>query len=424
MGIIIHEPGADTTLPWVGPKGVTNEPVDAYSKVADLATAGTSMAATETIDGAVYGTLERLAIEVRVIPILGPGLARALTRAARNILRGGKSPSSSQQNQSQVHAAKTLHALAILVDATAFWIGDFAEATYNTFSQLTHTVMPVYVEKEVRPVRVKAQNALKLAQKDEKDIAGGLAEINSLAQLLPWQFNATTFPGGMRVWVGLFARLWHEVYNKLVLEVGRIEGVEIPTLRGLLLKLSNFVHGSLVPDIQKLKAEMLRTLTQTIPAIKAKQAADERAIDKINNTTIPAVQAKQKADEVTIGQILLNLAPLIGLGTAAGFASAFGNAANSAPNASTAICDPVSECAGNRVLGKNGWSWLKSLLPAILAGAIDALLLADMCVICKAAATLVGVVEPELRAIAVIENGLASIGCASAPSPLPPPAYS
>lgn len=424
MGIIEREPGTASDLPYRNNGKVENFRVPPPIKLGDAATAASSQAITETIDGTFNATIEGLAREVRGIPIIGPGLSRALMNAVMRIKKGSKAPASTTQSQAQVHAATELHALAVLVDAAAYWIGDFSEAVYNTFSTLRHITMPAYVEKVLKPVRLLATKALRLATAADTSLKGGLAAINSLAQTLPWNFNAATFPKGMAVFVSLFTRLWHKVYDNIELRLGHIEGVDLVQIRGLLTKLSTFVHGSLVPDLTKVKQQMTELLTKTLPALRAKEAADATAIAKLNTTTIPAINAKQAADEKVIASQGLSITALLPLLGAAGFASAFSNAISNAPNEQTAICDPVTQCVGSNVLSKGGWSWLKNLLPAILAGAIDALLLSDMCVICKAASALVGVVEPELRAIAVVENGLASIGCASSPAPMPPPAYS
>jgi hypothetical protein len=424
VSIIEHEPGATTTLPYEQGGKIRNVPVDAYVKVADLATAGTSMAATETIDGAFYGTFEQLAADIRPIPIVGPILAAAFLKIAYRVKKGLKAPASRQQNQAQAHAAKALHAVAVVVDATAFWIGDFAEATYNALAHLTHVTLPQYVEQQVKPVRITAANALKLAKQDAAQIAAGLAAINSLASSLPWDFNAATFGAGMRVWVGLFTRLWHKVYLNLERRLAQLETVVIPALQLKLGKLDKLVRGAVIPDITKLKQQMSNVLLKVVPALKVGIAKVTNTVDNVVIPQVKALQVEDVKQNTQIGTIITELAPLIGLGTAAGFGLAFGNAAANDPLADTNICNPATECVGSHVLSKSGWSWLKKLLPAILAGAIDALLLADMCLICKAAQTLVTVVEPELRGIAYLEGRLVDSGCGSLPPPMPAPAYS
>jgi hypothetical protein len=87
------------------------------------------------------------------------------------------------------------------------------------------------------------------------------------------------------------------------------------------------------------------------------------------------------------------------------------------------VCTEVGECAANNLLGRSNWQWLKDFLGLILAAAIDAMILSDICAIGRLAQTIAQDFAPELRALVVVEGGLASIGCGGQGHTIAPPAY-
>lgn len=378
MGIIEREPGSAVDLPSRNAK-VTETKIELPAKVADVATAAVSTATTETIDGAFYGSFEQIAAEVRPLPVFGPILANAILNMLRRVKKAGKAPASRQENQAQAAVAKSLHSLAVVVDATAFWIGDFSQETYNALSRLTHVTMPRFVEEVVAPVRKLAASALKLASLLNKRLVASREHINSLAQSLPWNFHADTFDLAIGKLVFLFDHLWHKVYTNI----------------------ENRLHGA-EADIRKLRAQV-----NALQEWKAK-------------TVTP-----------TLNRHTAEISKLLPLAALTAFILPIKNLLSWAQGvqspASTAItnnvCEPVGDCAANKLTGGNWSKWAKDLFKLLLFGTLDAILLADLCQMIGLVGDIIDLATPEIEAIASVEGGLIALGCVGGTPPLPPPAY-
>lgn len=87
------------------------------------------------------------------------------------------------------------------------------------------------------------------------------------------------------------------------------------------------------------------------------------------------------------------------------------------------VCTQVGDCAASNLLGSNLWKYFKDLLGLLLAFTIGDIALGDLCGVVGLIKDVFSEIEGPLRALTVVENGLASVGCASEGQKLPPPLY-
>lgn len=336
-------------------------------------------ALTESIDAAFDDAMGTLADEVRTLPVFGPALAQVITRAVKKVKQSLKVGSSKSQDQNLEHTAKLLHWLAVLVDATAYWIGDFAEEVYNTFSLLRHTVMPQYVASQLAPLRTRLGKDEKTIGLLNKRLVKAKQAIQQMAPQIRWPIHAPTFDTAVKWWTQRFVQLWHKVYTNME---KRLHGAEV-TIRKLLKQvhaLQTWKEKVVTPTLRKHTAE----LSQLLP--------------------------------------LLALAPLVApiknlLSWAQGVSSPATNAITDN------ICEPVGDCAANKLTQGNWSKWAKDLFKLLLFGALDAILLADLCAMVGLVGDIIDLAKPAVEEIAGVEGGLIGIGCVSGTPPLPAPLY-
>lgn len=87
------------------------------------------------------------------------------------------------------------------------------------------------------------------------------------------------------------------------------------------------------------------------------------------------------------------------------------------------VCTQVGECAANNLLGSSIWKYFKDLLGLLLTFTIGAIAFGDLCGIAALIRAAFSEIEPEIRALVVVEGGLASAGCGSGGQTLPAPLY-
>ena len=87
------------------------------------------------------------------------------------------------------------------------------------------------------------------------------------------------------------------------------------------------------------------------------------------------------------------------------------------------VCTQVGDCAAGNLIGNNLWKYFKDLLGLLLTFAIGDIALGDLCGIVGLIQGAFSEIEPALRGLVVVENGLASVGCGSEGQRLPPPLY-
>lgn len=146
--------------------------------------------------------------------------------------------------------------------------------------------------------------------------------------------------------------------------------------------------------IRHITIEIQRTIPQTIRKLALR---------------VGKIELKLKPNKLGIPELLAVMSPAA---IAAFFRPAIPN-----------VCTEVGDCAASNLIGKGLWQAFKSLLGLLLAASIDALVLSDLCAIANLARSVLSDFEPELRGLAVVTGGLASVGCGGNGTPLPPPRY-
>lgn len=274
--------------------------------------------------------------------------------------------------------ALVMHDTAIVVDVLAFTIGDLAEAVYGGFSHLTHTTVPTKINRAVAPVAKIAQAALTEAKRATLRLTK--AKIAIERGLRPiWGVRPGTFDELIAQWVTLFVREWNHVYR------------------------------TITPEIQKIKENTIPKIQRDIKTLQERIKAAETIINTVVITAISRINT-------TLSTHTKQIATLLPLLTPAGMEAAFRPVI-------PRVCTEIGECAANNLLGKRNWSIFKDLLALLLGVGLDALILSELCTIATAVRTIVEDAKPAIRAVAVVQGGLASLGCASKTPPLPAPLY-
>jgi hypothetical protein len=87
------------------------------------------------------------------------------------------------------------------------------------------------------------------------------------------------------------------------------------------------------------------------------------------------------------------------------------------------VCTEVGDCAAGNLLGKSNWAWFKDLLGLLLAAAIDALVIANICEVGQMVDGIANEFIGGLGLLSAGESWLAKSSCPGAASTIPPPLY-
>jgi len=87
------------------------------------------------------------------------------------------------------------------------------------------------------------------------------------------------------------------------------------------------------------------------------------------------------------------------------------------------VCTEVGECAAGNILGKKNWQWLKDFLGLVLAAAIDAIVIANICEVGKLVTTIANDFARALGELSEAESWLGKSSCGGAGYDPPSPLY-
>lgn len=286
------------------------------------------------------------------------------------------------------HAPKItlwLHAQAFMVHDWAVELGNFAGSTADALTTMTTTTIPREINRVTAPLKTRVTR-LETVRKRLDAIARkyGYADFPTLV------LHATPAVKQL-VAAEVYVKGQHHTSLAGALSVYEATSKSWKATEQAVRKLGYYT----IPDFVKwAELEIHKTLPAKIQVeVKARKALQAKVQPLINHEP----------------ELLALLAP-------AGLEAAIRKIIPK-------VCTDVGECAATGLAGASNWGIFKGLLKLLLFGAIDLLVISELCTIAAGIRDAVNLAKPGLRAVAVVEGGLAAHGCAGKTPPLPPPAY-